>query len=100
MCGIVGIVQQENCFTELYDALIMLQHRGQDAAGMTVCENGHLHSRKSKGLVKEVFGQQHFETVEGHIWCWSCKVPDGWRQFKRICPTYVCKFTLWHSTGT
>ena len=55
MCGIVGIVQKESCFTELYDSLIMLQHRGQDAAGMTICDNGKLNSRKSKGLVNEVF---------------------------------------------
>ena len=48
MCGIVGIVQKDNCFTELYDSLIMLQHRGQDTAGITICENGKLHSRKSK----------------------------------------------------
>ena len=50
MCGIVGIVQKDNCFTELYDALIMLQHRGQDAAGITICEGENLHSRKSKGF--------------------------------------------------
>ena len=63
MCWIVGIVQKDDCFTELYDSLIMLQHRGQDAAGMTVCKKGNLHSRKSKGLVSEVFNQQHFERV-------------------------------------
>ena len=63
MCGIVGIVQKDNCFTELYDSLIMLQHRGQDAAGITVCENGSLNSRKAKGLVKEVFSQQHLSLI-------------------------------------
>ena len=100
MCGIVGIVQQENCFTELYDALIMLQHRGQDAAGMTVCENGHLHSRKSKGLVKEVFGQQHFERLKGTYGVGHVRYPTAGGNSKRICPTYVCKFSLWNSTGT
>ena len=65
MCGIVGLVQKDDCFTELYDSLIMLQHRGQDAAGMTVCKKGNLHSRKSKGLVSEVFNQQHFERLRG-----------------------------------
>ena len=49
MCGIVGVVQDKDCFTELYDALIMLQHRGQDAAGITICNGDHLNSRKSKG---------------------------------------------------
>jgi amidophosphoribosyltransferase len=90
MCGIVGIVQQENCFTELYDALIMLQHRGQDAAGMTVCENGHLHSRKSKGLVKEVFGQQHFERLKGTYGVGHVRYPTAGGNSKEYAqPMYV-----------
>ena len=90
MCGIVGIVQQENCFTELYDALIMLQHRGQDAAGMTVCDNGHLHSRKSKGLVKEVFGQQHFERLQGTYGVGHVRYPTAGGNSKEYAqPMYV-----------
>mgnify|MGYP001418504994 CR=1 FL=1 len=67
MCGIVGVVQSEDCFTELYDSLLMLQHRGQDAAGITICENDHLHSRRAKGLVREVFNQQHFTFIHINI---------------------------------
>lgn len=90
MCGIVGIVQQENCFTELYDALIMLQHRGQDAAGMTVCDNGHLHSRKSKGLVKDVFGQQHFERLQGTYGVGHVRYPTAGGNSKEYAqPMYV-----------
>ena len=50
MCGIVGISGETNVANEIYDSLLMLQHRGQDAAGMVVCnETGELNSRKSMG---------------------------------------------------
>ena len=50
MCGIVGISAETNIAAEIYDSLLMLQHRGQDAAGMVVCDsNDRLHSRKSMG---------------------------------------------------
>ena len=49
MCGIVGISAESNVAGELYDSMLMLQHRGQDAAGMVVSDNkGRLNSRKSK----------------------------------------------------
>ena len=50
MCGIVGIVARENVNQELYDALTVLQHRGQDAAGIVTCEGGTLHLRKGTGF--------------------------------------------------
>ena len=61
MCGIVGISAETNVAAEIYDSLLMLQHRGQDAAGMVVCDkNDRLHSRKSMGYVRDVF-QQSFQ---------------------------------------
>ena len=52
MCGIVGISAETNVAGEIYDSLLMLQHRGQDAAGMVVCDSeGNLNSRKAKGYV-------------------------------------------------
>ena len=90
MCGIVGIVQKEECFTELYDSLIMLQHRGQDAAGMTICENGKLNSRKAKGLVKEVFNQQHFERLKGTYGIGHVRYPTAGGNSKEYAqPMYV-----------
>ena len=60
MCGIVGISGETNVANEIYDSLLMLQHRGQDAAGMVVCnETGELNSRKSMGYVRDVFQQSH-----------------------------------------
>ena len=45
MCGIVGISAENNVAAEIYDSLLMLQHRGQDAAGMVVCDSeGKLNS--------------------------------------------------------
>ena len=56
MCGIIGISAENNVAEEIYESLLMLQHRGQDAAGMVVCEpSGKLNSRKSKGYVRDVF---------------------------------------------
>ena len=56
MCGIVGISAESNVAAEIYDALLMLQHRGQDAAGITVCNSDDkLSTRKSKGYVRDVF---------------------------------------------
>ena len=55
MCGIIGISAENNVAEEIYESLLMLQHRGQDAAGMVVCEtSGKLNSRKSKGYVRDV----------------------------------------------
>lgn len=46
MCGIAAIVSHQAVNQELYDALTVLQHRGQDAAGIVTCEAGRLHLRK------------------------------------------------------
>lgn len=67
MCGIAGIVSHQNVNQELYDALTVLQHRGQDAAGMVSCEGGKLFLRKSTGLVRDVFDAQHMLELVGHM---------------------------------
>ncbi len=55
MCGIAGIVSHKEVNFELYEALTVLQHRGQDAAGIVTYEGGRLHLRKNNGLVRDVF---------------------------------------------
>ena len=73
MCGIVGISAETNVAAEIYDSLLMLQHRGQDAAGMVVCDSqDKLNSRKSMGYVRDVFQQNHMNKLvgsygEGHV---------------------------------
>ena len=53
MCGIVGIVGQSTANQSIYDALTVLQHRGQDAAGIAIDDAGVLHTRKSKMDVED-----------------------------------------------
>ncbi len=54
MCGIIGIVSKQSVAQIIYDGLLVLQHRGQDAAGMVICEDRKLHLRKDNGQVSDV----------------------------------------------
>lgn len=67
MCGIAGIVSHQNVNQELYDALTVLQHRGQDAAGIVTCENGRLHLRKENGLTRDVFTNSQMLKLKGNM---------------------------------
>ena len=78
MCGIVGIQsQKDNVSTELYEALIMLQHRGQDTAGISTNENNIFHTYKSKGLIKEVFAQEQIEFLKGKMGIGHVRYPTA-----------------------
>lgn len=67
MCGIAGIVAHQNVNQELYEALTVLQHRGQDAAGIVTCEGSQLHLRKANGLVRDVFRTSHMLELTGNM---------------------------------
>ena len=67
MCGVVGIVGTSAVNQSLYDALLVLQHRGQDAAGIMTCDNGRLHLRKDNGLARDVFDNQHMINLPGNM---------------------------------
>lgn len=67
MCGIAGIVAHHNVNQELYEALTVLQHRGQDAAGIVTCEGSQLHLRKANGLVRDVFRTSHMLELKGNM---------------------------------
>ena len=53
MCGIVGIISEEEVSSSIYESLTVIQHRGQDAAGIATLEDGKLHVRKQIGLVRD-----------------------------------------------
>jgi amidophosphoribosyltransferase len=62
----------------LYDALLVLQHRGQDAAGMVTCDDqGRLHLRKDNGLVRDVFHAQHMQTLLGNMGIGHVRYPTA-----------------------
>jgi len=65
MCGLVGIVGNADVATDIYDALTMLQHRGQDAAGIMTCKGGKFLQRKGEGLVRDVFRPHHMAQLFG-----------------------------------
>ena len=65
MCGIVGISATVNVNQLLFDALTVLQHRGQDAAGMITLGDGHFFLRKDNGLVRDVFRTRHMKKLNG-----------------------------------
>ena len=68
MCGVVGIVSTKPVNQDLYNALTVMQHRGQDAAGIVTWSEGHgLKQRRSNGLVRDVFRQRHMMRLKGNV---------------------------------
>ncbi|MEX0584162.1 MAG: class II glutamine amidotransferase, partial [Natronospirillum sp.] len=66
MCGIVGIYGYSPVNQALYDAMTVLQHRGQDAAGIVTEEHGKFYLRKSNGLTRDVFRTHHMQSLVGN----------------------------------
>jgi amidophosphoribosyltransferase len=77
MCGIVGIVGTSPVNQRLYDALTVLQHRGQDAAGIMTAFEGRLCARKGAGLVRDVFEQHHMLELQGHVGIGHVRYPTA-----------------------
>ena len=77
MCGIVGIVSHQNVNQELYDALTVLQHRGQDAAGIVTCDHGRLHLRKDNGLTRDVFTSEQMMKLKGTMGIAHARYPTA-----------------------
>ncbi len=77
MCGIVGIYNNSPVNQDLYDALTVLQHRGQDAAGIATEQDGKFFVRKSNGLVRDVFHTRHMTHLEGNIGIGHVRYPTA-----------------------
>jgi amidophosphoribosyltransferase len=77
MCGIVGIVAKSHVNQSLYDALTVLQHRGQDAAGIVTSHDGRLYLRKDNGLVRDVFSTRHMLRLVGNMGIGHVRYPTA-----------------------
>jgi len=77
MCGIIGIVSKSAVNQDLYDGLTVLQHRGQDAAGIMTCDADRMYLRKSNGLVRDVFHTRHMLRLEGNMGIGHTRYPTA-----------------------
>ncbi len=77
MCGVIGISGLHNVNLRLYDALTILQHRGQDAAGIVTEDDGELHQCKGEGLVRDVFNKSHMMTLKGSVGIGHVRYPTA-----------------------
>ena len=67
MCGIVGIVSSEPANQQVYDSLLLLQHRGQDSTGIATAEGRTFHMVKAKGQVREAFRTRDMRALPGNM---------------------------------
>ncbi|MDC0361983.1 amidophosphoribosyltransferase [Halioglobus sp.] len=77
MCGLVGLVAKSDVAPEIYEALTVLQHRGQDAAGIVTCGEGRFNQRKAEGLVRDVFRQHHMQRLSGTMGIGHVRYPTA-----------------------
>jgi len=90
MCGITGIVAHSAVNLDLYESLSVLQHRGQDAAGIMTCENGRFYMKKGNGLVRDVFYKKHMQRLPGKMGIAHARYPTaGTSSSAEAQPLYV-----------
>lgn len=77
MCGIVGLYGRGPVNQAIYDALIVLQHRGQDAAGIMTAADSRLYLRKANGLVRDAFDQRHMLRLRGNLGIGHVRYPTA-----------------------
>ena len=77
MCGVVGVVSKTPVNQLLYDGLLLLQHRGQDAAGIVTASDKSFYMHKSMGLVRDVFRTRNMRDLHGHVGIAHCRYPTA-----------------------
>ena len=77
MCGIIGIVAKSAVNQAIYDGLTVLQHRGQDAAGVVTCDDRNLYLRKDNGLVRDVIKTRHMLSLKGNMGIGHVRYPTA-----------------------
>jgi len=81
MCGILGIVAHSPVNQILYDGLLLLQHRGQDAAGIVTAEHNRIHMHKAPGMVRDVFRTRDMRSLPGNMGIAHCRYPTAGSAF-------------------
>ena len=91
MCGIVGVVGPSPVNQLIYDALLMLQHRGQDAAGIVTQEERKFFMHKAKGMVRDVFRTRNMRALPGNSGLGQVRYPTAGNAFseEEAQPFYV-----------
>ncbi len=90
MCGIIGIVGKTPVTSSLYDGLTVLQHRGQDAAGIATFDGQRLHLSKGNGLLRDVFSQNQIDCLLGNLGIGHVRYPTaGSDSLEEAQPFYV-----------
>ncbi len=77
MCGIIGILAKSPVNQAIYDGLTVLQHRGQDAAGIITSDGSRVFLRKDNGLVRDVFHARHMADLQGHMGIGHVRYPTA-----------------------
>ena len=77
MCGILGVAAHSPVNQLLYDGLMVLQHRGQDAAGIATSEGDAFHMHKGQGLVRDVFRTRNMRALPGNFGIAHCRYPTA-----------------------
>jgi len=81
MCGIIGVVAKTPVNQILYDGLLLLQHRGQDAAGIVTAEGKTFHMHKGPGYVRDVFHTRNMRSLLGEVGIAHCRYPTAGSAF-------------------
>ena len=91
MCGIVGVVSNAPVNQLIYDALLLLQHRGQDAAGIVTQQERKFFMHKAKGMVKDVFRTRNMRSLPGNCGLGQVRYPTAGNAFseEEAQPFYV-----------
>ena len=77
MCGVVGIVSRQPVNQAIYDALLLLKHRGQDAAGIVTGHGGRLYMQKARGMVRDVFRTRNMRALPGNYGLGQVRYPTA-----------------------
>ncbi len=77
MCGVIGVVSQSEVASTIYECLTVLQHRGQDAAGIATCNNREIALVKDNGLVRDIFNSDNVKNLKGNMGIGHTRYPTA-----------------------